>query len=298
MQISVIIPTYNGAARISVLLRALRAQSRKPNEIVVVVDGSTDNTTAKLEEHADLNIKVIVIPNSGRAQARNAGVAASTGSLLVFYDDDMEPAIDSIAQHEAIHNTFTQTILLGGNQIEEESASKSDIQNYKASRVKFWLSKYQAGLNKASVDNLYFTAANCSMARALFDKLNGFDARLTDAEDYDLGYRALELGIDVYFDKSNIAIHHDAVTCISYIKRIRQYQLAHQRLLKLHGERKLDSVQPNRVKKIIYRLLAQPWLPWSIDKNFFKIVLPKNLRYKFYSAVIYALGVEKPSVKL
>jgi hypothetical protein len=114
---------------------------------------------------------------------------------------------------------------------------------------------------------------------------------LTDAEDYDFARRALKEGIDVSFDKSNIAIHHDPVTCKSYVLRQRQYTLAHEKLLLL-GHQNLSEHTSSILKKIVYRFFAFPFWISFIDESRLIKIFPQVIRYKFYGLVIHALGKE------
>jgi glycosyltransferase involved in cell wall biosynthesis len=87
--ISVIIPTYQHATTLVRCLDSIFSQSRKPNEIIVVDDGSTDDTQRVLEPYLE-RIRVIVQPNTGAPAARNNGSQQSNGSLVLFCDADVE----------------------------------------------------------------------------------------------------------------------------------------------------------------------------------------------------------------
>ena len=265
-------------------------------EVVVVVDGSTDNTVDVLNNYRDkfFAYRVIVQQNKGRAVVRNTGVKESSGDLLIFYDDDMEPTHDSVSRHIYFHEKYQG--ILGGNQIEERGAKKTDIQNYKATRNEIWMSKYANGLTRLDHSNLFFTAANCSMKRETFFAMNGFDERLSDAEDYDLAYRTLQKGIDVFFDKSNRAYHHDPITARSYIQRLRQYSRAHAMLQAFHPERKTSQRRSFFVNRIIYSSLALRFWVRLIDDGFLKSrLLPESARFKLYDLIIQAMAVEYPN---
>ena len=88
-RVSVIIPVWNGARSIPRVLASVFAQSFTDYEVVVVDDGSTDDTAAVLAGYQD-RIHVIRQPNRGASTARNAGVRASSGEYLAFLDDDDE----------------------------------------------------------------------------------------------------------------------------------------------------------------------------------------------------------------
>jgi glycosyltransferase involved in cell wall biosynthesis len=87
MRISVIITTYNRAHVVGEAIESVLAQTRAPDEIIVVDDGSADDTLARLAAFEG-RITVIAKANGGVSSARNAGIAAATGEWVTFLDDD------------------------------------------------------------------------------------------------------------------------------------------------------------------------------------------------------------------
>jgi glycosyltransferase involved in cell wall biosynthesis len=87
--VSVIMPTFNRADTIRRAIRSVQAQTFTDWELIVVDDGSTDNTVA-LIEGCDPRLKIIRQENQGTAGARNAGLSASAGSYIAFLDSDDE----------------------------------------------------------------------------------------------------------------------------------------------------------------------------------------------------------------
>src|SRR5512137_2631089 len=87
--LSVIIPTLNEAATLPRLLRALQAQTRPPDEIIVADAGSQDGTA---EQACSLGAKVI--PGGKPGPGRNAGARAAAGDLFLFLDADVLPPPD------------------------------------------------------------------------------------------------------------------------------------------------------------------------------------------------------------
>jgi glycosyltransferase involved in cell wall biosynthesis len=86
---SVIIPAYNAAATIAAAVESCLKQSLPPTEIIVVNDGSTDQTETVLRAQFGDRIQLISLPqNSGPSVARNAGLAIATGDYIAFQDAD------------------------------------------------------------------------------------------------------------------------------------------------------------------------------------------------------------------
>ena len=87
--ISVIIPTLNRADLLKRALRSVIHQTLPPNEIIVVDNGSTDNTRDMIKDNFQ-NIKYYFLPNKGVSQARNVGIKNSNYEWLSFLDSDDE----------------------------------------------------------------------------------------------------------------------------------------------------------------------------------------------------------------
>jgi len=293
--VSVIIPTYNGAKKIDRLLASLLEQSIRTFEVIVVIDGSTDSTEETLQKYRDRfnEFAVIKQENKGRAGARNAGAKIARHDLLIFYDDDMEVSTDSVQRHSEFHFQHDHVCLVTGHQ--EEPPAESDVEEYRKYLTNFWFSKFPTNVTRLDFGNLFFAAANSSILKKTFERLTGFDERLSDAEDYDLAFRALQQNIHVYFDKNNRTLHHDRNTCKSYIKRQRQYQKAKLKWNEIHHQPVRS--EPGLIRKILYWPFAfRPWVR-AIDQEYFTI-FPKKMRYKLYSIVVHSLSVVFPNIDL
>lgn len=88
--VSVIIPAYNADSTIVETLESVRAQTHPDFEIIVIDDGSTDNTAAIVESFArgDRRIRLVRKPNGGLPSARNAGIAVARGAFIAEVDAD------------------------------------------------------------------------------------------------------------------------------------------------------------------------------------------------------------------
>lgn len=88
--VSVVIPAYNASATLDETLRSVRSQTHNTLEIIVVNDGSTDNTGAIAKRHAakDDRVQVVTQNNAGLAAARNEGWRRARSDLIAFLDSD------------------------------------------------------------------------------------------------------------------------------------------------------------------------------------------------------------------
>jgi len=297
--LSIIIPTYNGEKKICNLLHSLEKQTFKDFEVIVVIDGSTDNTKKLLEQkNFDFkNFKVIFQENKGRSGSRNTGAKAASGDLLLFLDDDMRLPAESVQQHVEFHKKQANAWLIG-NAVEDFELMQTDLQKYRAFLSRKWSKPFEKNNAPLQKHNFFLMAAHLSVKKVSFLQHGGFDEALTDAEDYDLGKRALEAGVQIYFNPEIIGWHDDFITCRSYIRRQQQYQKAHQRLRELYPERyqqnQYDYKPAKGIKKMIYRFFAGNFWVNVVDKFNFLIILPQKLRYKLYDIIITANAVHFP----
>ncbi len=116
--ISIVIPTYNAAEYIGNTLDSIQRQSFSDFELVLVNDGSTDETLKILQSYqrADERIKILTIKNSGPAEARNKGIKAAIGKYIMFVDSDdelTENALGAVA--DLIKNNDLDLLIFGFN---------------------------------------------------------------------------------------------------------------------------------------------------------------------------------------
>jgi GT2 family glycosyltransferase len=293
MTISVIIPTYNGAHGMLNTIQALEKQTYQDFETVVVVDGSTDNTLKILQDYESSlkELRIKVQPNGGRAKVRNRGAKEAKGELLIFYDDDTRPEPNSIELHTEFHKS--KNAICVGFPLEDETKMTTDFLRYRRLLSLKWTAIYQDGLTKLNDKNLFFTAANMSILKETFLQLGGFNESLSDAEDFELGVRAIEKGFDIFFDKANIAWHDDFISCRSYIKRQREYLKASYSLNSYIKEKyrrtALTKKSLSLYQKSVYWFFSSKWwLPLIEEKRL--VFIPQIVRYKIYDFVITSLG--------
>jgi glycosyltransferase involved in cell wall biosynthesis len=86
---SVVVPAYNAGRTIGAAIESVLAQTRDDFELVVVDDGSTDDTAARVEPYLrDQRVKLIAQPNRGQASARNTAIATASGEYVSLLDSD------------------------------------------------------------------------------------------------------------------------------------------------------------------------------------------------------------------
>ena len=293
-RISLVIPTYNGASKLPRLFRSIRKQELFPDEIIVVIDGSTDDSLNWLSNQSILDVKIIVQKNHGRSIVRNNGALCAKNEILLFVDDDMELTPSCVLEHVRHHKLYPNSIL-GGAQIDPNFGNRTDFQLFKHFLSNRWSKKLLEHYPKPLSDDLiHLTAANMSLPRDLFWSLGGFNTNLSDAEDLDFAMKAKSNGINVYYSHQAFAFHIDDVTCESYIRRMRQYRLAQIRLIELNPyylskTARYNLTQPKGLKYVFFKIFSFSFWIKIIDRENINL-LPRCMRYRLYDYVLTSNG--------
>ncbi len=126
IDIGIIIPTYNRASIVSESIESVLAQSHAAREIIVVDDGSTDDTSAVLARFGN-HIRAIRQTHAGPSEARNNGIRAASSDWIAFLDDDdtytadrLQHAVEAIQRHPdvAVHMSNLTIITDGEKEVD------------------------------------------------------------------------------------------------------------------------------------------------------------------------------------
>lgn len=295
VDISIVIPSYNGKEKAIRLLHALEKQTYLNFEVIVVLDGSTDDSANEILKTDWKQFSVIILEqeNKGRAGARNAGVKIAKSKQILFLDDDMIADINCVKYHVETFALLPNVILMG-QVIEPSSISDKEIKKYKNYLNQTWsivIDPYKANFFPQELTIL--SAQNMSLGIEIFNQLNGFDEALRDIEDYDFALRAKRENIQTYYLASAFAEHQDDFTFKKYADRSKAY--LKNRLLAKQLKPELYKNDPilNHAHSLflvgIYKLLKYPfWLKMFDSYTIFQFILPKKIRYKFYGIAITA----------
>jgi len=198
--LSVIMCNYNHAHYISEALQAILDQTFRPQEVIVVDDGSR---RIPLIERPGLQIKTIRLEkNRGPATARNKGAQVAQGDFLVFLDSDVELFPDTLHNLAEIFKQKPEVSVVSGTWVKEQS-SKSFFPNFKALRD--W-SYWHQERDKNSHYCIFSTRIS-AMRRSLFISLGGFNESYSCLEDFELTYR-IEEKCPIFFAE-NVRVRHE-----------------------------------------------------------------------------------------
>jgi glycosyltransferase involved in cell wall biosynthesis len=178
--VSVIIPTYNRAALVQEALASVQAQTYRDYEIVVVDDGSTDDTREVL--CANREIRVLRHPHRrGVSAARNTGISAARGPWLAFLDSDDLWLPDKLARQMAYLTTRPNLRLCQTDEtwVRRGVRVNKPLRHRKAAGRIFLPSLWRCMISPSAV----------MVHQQLFQDHGAFDETLPAAEDYDLWLR-------------------------------------------------------------------------------------------------------------
>ncbi len=131
--VDVLLPVYNGAETIAESVESLLAQTEKRLRVLVIDDGSTDDTPRILDELSQRDDRVVVIrtPNGGIVAALNLGLEKSTAPFIARQDADDISFPDRIEKQLAVFNANPETVALSGSCVHIDKSGKPTGTTYK-----------------------------------------------------------------------------------------------------------------------------------------------------------------------
>jgi lipopolysaccharide/colanic/teichoic acid biosynthesis glycosyltransferase/glycosyltransferase involved in cell wall biosynthesis len=260
---SIVVPAYQAADLVGDCVKALNMQStpRGRYEIIVVDDGSTDETaTAARQARAD---RVLVIPHQGRSAARNAGIEAAKGEIVLFTDADCEPAPDWIEQitHPLLDSEIAGVKGVYRTRQKELVARFAQLE---------YEDKYVRMAQRDRID--FVDTYSAAYRRDILLANGGFDPHLEVDEDQELSFRLARKGYQMVFAPQAIVYHRHVTSLREYWQR--KFEIGYWKalLLNWHPERTLqDSHTPQILKLQIILLgflgiLLVPALFWTTGR--------------------------------
>lgn len=211
---SVVIPLYNKGALVKRSIDSVLSQTIQDFEIVVVDDGSMDNSADYVKAYSDSRVKYYYKANGGVSSARNFGVVKASHDWIVFLDADDELLPNALSTfREMIEKYPTTKYFVGKNVWLKQGQSKSAyIEKYNNSLKKIvntanphfhlWLQKF------------YSAPRNTAIHKSLLPTNNRFDERMSFFEDYEFALRLIASS-PVAYTNAPVAIYYQEESGLS-----------------------------------------------------------------------------------
>lgn len=253
LKLSIVVCSYNRGKKIRNCIDALLAQSlpRNQYEIIVVNDGSTDDTATIINEYKD-SIRIITNnPNQGLGQSRNNGARAARALIIAFTDDDC--IADNDWAKRLLSAYDDPSVMAAGGKIIPYKNDKWLLKYYEAnnplahvtftfdsnSGMLYTLTEYikrsfsLKRLPDAPIKLQMIVGANMSMRRDIFDKVAGFDPKLRfggEEEDFWTRLRAMDPTVTMRYVPTAVIGHDYDASFKDAIRRNYKYGMGAARL--------------------------------------------------------------------
>ncbi len=296
-KVSVIIPTFNRAQFIRRTIDSVLNQTYRDYEIIIIDDGSTDNTKEVVESYGD-KVRYYRQANNGVATARNTGIAKADGEYIAFLDSDdifltenLETKISFFESHPNEYWVYSdwQYVDEKGNLLQHGS------QKYNYSHRQLNGSIF----NELIYHRNFISPCTVVLKKSVFDKIGCFDPQIPSQEEYDLWLRISLKYPANYLDQSLVyaMIHKDSLSgdfrkwakgneqIVDKLKDIIPDDFPHKKNLlnRMHADKYTFLGRDNAEKhnysealiyyfKSIRKLPLQKRLYWLILKTFFSYI--------------------------
>ncbi|HWL10175.1 MAG TPA: glycosyltransferase family A protein [Planctomicrobium sp.] len=241
-KISAVIPAYNAEATIARTLESVLAQTVQPHEIIVVDDGSRDQT-ARIVQTFGPHVKLIQQTNSGPSAARNHGVRVATGDWIAFLDSDdawlpekLELQIKTLNSDVALSHTYTL----------QDLSRCSESLNFD----RLW-------------DSNYIGTSTVIVKKSVFNNVGGFieDRKFIGAEDYNLWLRIAARGEKIVTVRRELTDYTPAENSLSQqIEKVIKAELLNMESLARDLNLPLEKVTTKRAALLEEYAAALFWL--------------------------------------
>lgn len=211
--ISIIIPAYNAEKTLGMAIGSIYKNNFKDFEVIVVDDGSTDNTSELVKNYPLRYIRLE--KNMGAAFARNRGVELARGDILLFFDADVEAEEGLLQNIDEQFKSSAYDVISGAFAKEPKIDNIfllfiSTLSNYNFSKADFALSTHLVAIRKKA-----------------FNQLRGFNEKFKGAtvEDFDFYQRLIADGYKCKLDMRMEVYHNHKFTFYTFFRRMFRFGL-------------------------------------------------------------------------
>jgi glycosyltransferase involved in cell wall biosynthesis len=236
-RVSVVVPAYNYGRYVGQAIESVLGQTFGDVELIVIDDGSTDNTGEVVSQYRDDRLVLIQQPNRGLPAARNAGLRRATGEMVAFLDADDSWMLHKLELQVAALERLPAVGLLGGGYVVWNADTGAEV-------VRRPLPLRGKVLDRVAVENVVPGSPSVVVVRReVLDQVGLFDESLRALEDWDLWQRCARVCEFDYLEEP--------------LARIRR-----------HGTNMMRDLprMETAMRQVIGRFYADPSLPASIKR--------------------------------
>ncbi len=253
-QVSVIIPAYNGSRYISQAVESVLSQTDCHFEVIVVDDGSTDNTNAILQHYSD-RIRYFSQKNQGVAAARNRGIQEAKAEIIALLDQDDIFLPHKLAEQTACFQKFPEVGLVnsGWRLINREG--------YNISEIEPWHNLPDLDLQTLIIHSPILPSA-IMFRRTWWEKIGGFNSRFNGVDDAEFVWQLAARGCQaIWLPKITVEYrqHHQTVSHQKAVERAETVIVAQNNFFSQKG---LSDAVIQLEKPARYEELT--WLAWHL----------------------------------
>lgn len=300
VKVTVVTPIYNNAPMIGECLDSLLPQDYPNYEVIVVDDGSTDNTPEEVRKYP---VKLIRNPHLGISAARNAAVKAAEGEIIMTMDSDLKVPGDLISR-------MVKTLLAD----EKRGVVMAwwDISNPDNLVAALIFRGYEYYIHKLEEPD-FFWGYCFAIKKKIFDEIGYFDESLPLVEDVDFAYRMVHAGYTIKILKDVRVWHYFRDGLGQHLTR--HFKTARHKFLYVRRKKRFTDQRGTASEyiKLILHLLTlvslviSPWYPlvfliflvmsllshlkmtlWSMKKGFKYILM---MPFEFVTKMAWSMGV-------
>ena len=208
--VSVVIPTHDRGRVVVEAIESALAQTHPPLEVIVVDDGSTDETAERVGRLRDARVRYLRRPHAGVSAARNAGIAAATGDLVAFLDSDdlwkpdkVEAEITALARYPSAGGVFSDLEKVDGATFVPSFMRRTRVFSRllaeRAYREGLLLSA--RALSLCLLQEVPIKTPALTVRRSALGRVGGFNEAWTSSEDWEFLLRFARRESLVYVDR-------------------------------------------------------------------------------------------------
>lgn len=281
---SIIIPLYNKESYIEDTLKSVLHQSYTNYEIIIVNDGSTDESAAKVLGFKDSRIRFYSIKNQGVSVARNFGIEKSKGELIAFLDADDLWTVEHLETLKTLIQNFPNSGIYASRYQLVYNNRKISIPQFKGISANFC--GIVPDYFNASLNHPIATSSSIAIPKYIFEKIGYFKSTISSGQDVDMWIRIAS--------KYPVAISNKiTASYLHYIENSLSKTPILEKKLKDFNDYKFEEKSNPRLKKYLDLYRIEYALQYKIagdhkkSKELFKSVLKENIPFK--TKIIYYL---------